>query len=143
MSLVSKPVSIQIVSVQDGEHWCQEVEGLLYFKNDSYYVRYEELEDALGKTTTTIKINENFIRVIRHGQTESEQTFILHQMQQGYYKLPQGRTPLQTFTHAVDNQLSQGIGKLHWIYDLYLDEEHAGKVELTLHIEEGKISERS
>ncbi|CAM3411660.1 DUF1934 domain-containing protein [Marinicrinis lubricantis] len=140
MSQAGQPVQIRIDSRQDGEAWSTIVDGWIYPKESSLYIRYEETDEAMGRTATTIKVTEQEITVTRHGDIESRQSFIHGQSCGGYYTLPQGRLNLATVTHHIHNRLVQGIGTLAWSYDLLIHEEHAGNVELTLHIQEGHQS---
>lgn len=135
---VKKKVKIQVKSFCDGETIVQNVHGELYPKETSIYVRYPEPpSSSMGRTMTTVKLADSEIKVIRHGDVDSEQVFALNKQIKGSYQTPQGHMELLTMTHSMDIQLEGGMGKVSWSYDLIVANAFAGKYHITLHIQDG------
>lgn len=133
---MKRTVRIRIESRQAGQSHVQEAAGELYHKQESYYLRYTEPDSAAGKTTATVKWDDKQIKVIRHGDVQSDLTFISGTRTAGYYVMPQGRMEMECFTLGIERQLSDGLGTLSWSYELYANGVHAGRIRLRLVIEE-------
>ncbi|WP_158289597.1 DUF1934 domain-containing protein [Paenibacillus flagellatus] len=133
---MKRSVRIRIESKQADQVHVREASGELYDRNGSYYLRYAEPDPELGKTTATVKWDESHIKVIRHGDVESDLTFRSGERTPGSFALPQGRLPLECYTHGIERKLSDGLGSLSWSYDMYADGTYAGRIRLRLTIEE-------
>ncbi|MFD2673421.1 DUF1934 domain-containing protein [Marinicrinis sediminis] len=134
----AEPASIQlhIESRQGEESVRQQLQGTRFQKASALYLRYEESDPAMGQTMTTIKINETQIKVIRHGDIESEQVFEEQQSHSGYYQFAHGKLLLRTENVQIRNELNEGKGSVAWSYDLYSEEQHVGHVDIQIHIQE-------
>jgi len=133
-----KQVLVQIDSSQDGHNLTQRVSGELFVKGRQIYLRYREPSPEMGNTLTTVKIGGQEIKLIRHGDIRSEQTFIHGGKRNGYYETQHGMLSLETQTRWIRQNLSEGLGSLEWEYDLHVMEEHAGTYTLKLVIQEDK-----
>jgi uncharacterized beta-barrel protein YwiB (DUF1934 family) len=129
-------VNIGIRSRTDGQELDQHAEGELFRKGEQIYVRYQEEQTAMGRTTTTVKLDGMKLKVIRHGDVTSDQTFISGEWQMGFYETPQGLLELKTYTHQLETQLTEGFGVISWSYDLYVSGELSGIYSLDLTIQE-------
>lgn len=133
---MKRNVHIRIESKQAGQVHTQHAQGELYFKNGSYYLRYTEPDPDMGRTTATVKWDDAIIKVIRHGDVQSELTFRSGTRTVGSFALPQGRMELEIVTLGIDKTLSEGLGSLSWSYDMYTGGAYAGRIRLRLVIEE-------
>lgn len=133
---MKRKVRIRIESKQAEQVHVQQAQGELYSMNDSYYLRYTEPDPDMGRTTAIVKWDERQVKVIRHGDVESDLTFRSGTRTVGSYALPQGRMQLELVTHGIDRKLSDGLGSLSWSYDMYTSGVHAGRIRLRLVIEE-------
>lgn len=133
---MKQTVRIRIESRQAGQSHVQETAGELYHKQESYYLRYTEPDSESGKTTATVKWDDKMVKVFRHGDVQSDLTFISGTRTAGYYELPQGRMEMECFTHSIERKLDGGLGTLSWSYELYANGVHAGRIRLRLVIEE-------
>jgi uncharacterized beta-barrel protein YwiB (DUF1934 family) len=133
-----QPVHIQIESKFEKHSLVQSVEGELIVKGSAAYVRYAEPDPSMGKTNTTVKFNPGEIKVIRHGDVESEQLFSLEGKNAGFYKTAQGAMNLAVDTRSISVDLDNGLGEASWSYDLYISGEFTGRYELKLTIQEGQ-----
>lgn len=128
-----RKVRILLSSMSEGQQTVQEFEGDIYVKRGQFFIRYEEDEQEMERTTTTVKINIDQLKIIRHGQVESEQPFRIGQWMSGFYRMGQARFLIRTFTHSVQNELNeQGIGTVKWEYDLEMMDEPVGRLAIQL-----------
>lgn len=135
----NRDVRIYIRSRGPGQRLVRPVNARLFFRGPAVYYRYAEPDEQMGKTTTTVKIRTGEpgeIKVIRHGEIRSEQTFVPNAEISGFYSFPQGRLPLKTRTRRMEVGLSEGIGTVSWEYELVMDGQPGGTWELKLDIRE-------
>src|SRR5690554_5189842 len=125
----SKKVDIRIESISPDQSLVQSVSGEMYLKGNAVYLRYPEPDPAMGQTTTTVKVTDQQIKVIRHGSIRSEQVFLENKPEWGYYHTAQGQLKLETHTQSIHIQLTEGLGTIAWIYDLYVAGEQAGNFQ--------------
>jgi uncharacterized beta-barrel protein YwiB (DUF1934 family) len=131
-----RPVRIRIVSKSDHHTVEQEAVGELYAKGDHYYIRYAETAAEMGKTVTIVKMGRHSLRIIRHGDICSEQTFTEGERIAGYYDTPHGRLELVIVTDTFSMRMHEGIGIVSWSYRLLMGSEDSGRYELCLYVEE-------
>ncbi|UUZ87197.1 DUF1934 domain-containing protein [Paenibacillus sp. P26] len=66
-------------------------------------MRYAEPPEAqLGRTITTIRLEPGQLRIVRHGDVRTEQTFDPNARHIGYLNVQQGRLELETHTDSVE-----------------------------------------
>ncbi|MFB9754352.1 DUF1934 domain-containing protein [Paenibacillus hodogayensis] len=129
-------VRVRIESRQSGQKQSWLARGELYAVNGMFYLRYDEPDTDMGRTTATVKWDESHIKVIRHGDVRSDLTFRSGTRTVGSYELPQGRMELEVMTHGIDRKLTDGLGMLSWSYDMVAGGAPAGRMRLALTIEE-------
>jgi uncharacterized beta-barrel protein YwiB (DUF1934 family) len=129
---------IQLHSRMDGEDVVQELSAELIVKGSDLYVRYEEPERGPqgGSTRTTIKITENTVKIIRHGEVQSEHSFQLGERLPGFYRSPYTSFNLSTHTTELDMKIDGMNGYVSWAYDLFVYEDLSGHFAIDLHIQE-------
>lgn len=131
-----RSVLLQITSRSGGQLIEQEFTAELYVKGDHCFYRYNETDENMGRTVTTVKVEPKQIRIIRHGDIQSEQSFALQSHKSFFYQTPQGRLELTTFTHEIIMNLSDQLGTVSWSYDLFVEDQLSAKFELTISIKE-------
>lgn len=130
-----RKVRILLSSTSEGQQNRQEFDGEVYVKKGVFFIRYEEDEREMGLTTTTVKINIDQLKIIRHGQVESEQSFRTGQWMSGFYRMDQGRLRMQAFTHSMQNELNEhGLGTVKWEYDLEMMDDPVGRLAIQLSV---------
>jgi uncharacterized beta-barrel protein YwiB (DUF1934 family) len=129
-------VRIRIEGRQGEQQTVQLAEGYLYPKGNHFYIRYEETESELGRTSTLLKLESGQIRIIRQGDVESEQSFVPGERRVGFYQTSQGRMELEMHTHDMASDMQQGLGSVIWSYDLFVQGEPAGLYEIKLVVQE-------
>jgi uncharacterized beta-barrel protein YwiB (DUF1934 family) len=127
-------VKLQITSQTEGQTIEQTFNAELYVKGDSCYYRYNETDENMGRTVTTLKVEPQQIRIIRHGDVQSEQSFALQSHKTFYYQTPQGRLELTTYTHEINVSLTEQVGTISWSYDLFVVGGLSGTYSLTVEI---------
>jgi uncharacterized beta-barrel protein YwiB (DUF1934 family) len=146
-----------------GQSSSQLTEGELYeTATGSSFVRYAEPDQSNGLTTTTVKWNEKEIKIVRHGEVNSDLTFIKGARMSGSYWLPkrsasadaslvkgavlpprgndptEGRMLLESVTRTLSHRNTAGGCSLKWSYELYVDGRFTGVYKLRLDIEDIK-----
>lgn len=145
MTAGKKTVHIRIESSGGGQSSKQQTEGELYeTASGSIYVRYPDPDPSLGRTTTTVKWKENEIRVLRHGDVESDQTFVKGSRMSGSYRLAaeragtnaqaRDRILLECVARTMRNKQIEGGYSVKWSYEMYVDGQFTGVYKLKLDI---------
>lgn len=135
-------VSIHLQSLHEGENTVQELPGEAFMKGSVLYIRYIEPAEGphQGETRAMIKLSEDELKLIRHGQVESEQSFRLGQRLPGFYRSPFTSFQLSTHTQHLELALDGLSGRAAWAYDLYVFGELSGHFSISLTIQEAHES---
>jgi uncharacterized beta-barrel protein YwiB (DUF1934 family) len=123
---------IRITSRQQDQTVSQQVVADRYVKGTAEYYRYREPGPDMGHTMTTLRLTPDEIRIVRHGDVESEQSFIPGVQKAFGYRTAQLALELMVVTKHVSVQLENGIGRASWSYDLLMSGDFAGFYELEL-----------
>ncbi|WP_221567342.1 DUF1934 domain-containing protein [Alkalihalobacillus sp. TS-13] len=91
--------------------------GTLYRKNDTVYLRYEEVINGTDKVNTTIKIQNDDITIIRQGAVSMRQRFAPGVEKEGTYESPYGPIQIATRTEKVDFDWNEAEKKGHLSLD--------------------------
>ncbi|AZS13135.1 DUF1934 domain-containing protein [Paenibacillus lutimineralis] len=129
---------IVITSRQGQEETIQELTGEAMVRGDVIYIRYEEVEKGPtgGVTRALVKISGDEVKIMRHGEVESEQTFRTGHKLPGFYFSPFTKFHLSTVTHRLESKFSGAFGQVTWDYDLYVYDELSGNFNISLLIQE-------
>lgn len=133
-----KPAIIVINSRQGDEASEQRIKGESLIKGSAVYIRYIEPEPGPtgGTTRAMVKISKDELKIMRHGEVESEQTFQQGRRLPGFYRSPYTRFNLSTHTSSLESRLDGCYGVVTWEYDLLVHEEMTGHFVISLHIQE-------
>jgi len=100
-------------------------------------VDHSSVNEAEHATDPNPELESEQIRIFRHGDIQSEQTFIANKAGNGFYQTPQGKLTLETFTHSIASYLNDAwLGKVSWSYDLFVSGELSGSFHLCVEISE-------
>lgn len=111
--------------------------GRYYEKNGNYYVSYKESElTGLGDTTTTLKIEENKVTVMRFGELTSNMIFEEGQKHITYYDMGFGALTVGVSTKRIDKKLDDNGGKMKIDYAMEINNAVAGENALFMEIRE-------
>lgn len=129
---------IVVTSRQGADKSVQKLRGEIMVRGSSVYIRYEEPEKGPtgGTTRTIVKITDGEIKIMRHGEVESEQTFQAGRKLPGFYHSPFTKFHLSTDTGKLDVSLDGTSGQIEWEYDLYVYDELSGHFAISMLIEE-------
>ncbi|KKO52587.1 DUF1934 domain-containing protein [Paenibacillus sp. DMB20] len=133
-----KQATIILHSLHEGENTVQELPAEVFAKGNALYVRYEEpkMGPYQGDTRATVKLTGDELKIIRHGEVQSEQAFRLGQKLPGYYRSPFTSFQLSTHTQRLSIDINDMSGSASWAYDLYVFDEFSGHFSISLIIQE-------
>ncbi|MFD2614556.1 DUF1934 domain-containing protein [Paenibacillus gansuensis] len=129
-------IMLTVESRHSGETYVQKVEGTLYRKENAVYLRYAETDEAMGNTMTTVRIDPQELKIIRHGEVESDQTFAVGRRLPGNYRTPFVSMQLETHTQLIHADVTGATGTLQWNYDLYFDGDFSGDYKIKMSYQE-------
>ena len=129
---------ISLISEHDGSKVTQKLPAEVFVKGAYMYARYEEkaATPTAGTIRTLLKIGPDSIKLVRHGEVESEQSFQLGKRMPGFYRSPYSSFNLSTDTKELKIALEGMTGHLIWTYDLYVFEDLTDQFTISLHIQE-------
>ncbi|KJD37578.1 hypothetical protein QD46_24240 [Paenibacillus polymyxa] len=135
-------VRIHLHSHHDGEDVVQELPGEAIVRGKHLYIRYEEPQESPegGTTRNTVKIGPDELKLIRHGEVQSEQSFALGRRLPGFYRSPYLNLNMSAHTQKLDIRMDGFTGQVSWTYDLYVFEDFSGHFAISLHIQEEQQS---
>lgn len=138
-----KRVRIELQSRRQEGASVAEYRGMLYPKSNSYYIKYDEIDEDRGRCSVTFKLEETGLTLLRHGEVEAEQRFRLGQRTIGWYSSPAGRLYLEMETSKLKWETKDGEGpalSIEWQYELWVNDEQADRFDLRLLLWEDKDS---
>lgn len=120
--------------VEKYEMW---LEGQLFDKNGTSYLRYEEIQDD-KKIKTTIKLAEDQVVIMRSGAVNMRLPLNLEQEERGHYESQYGSIPLITKTHEIAIMTNDENSVFKTTYDLIIGGTAVGNYTLDIKYSEVK-----
>lgn len=126
-------------------------EGKYYKKGDTYYITYKESEvTGLEGTTTTLKVCNKVVTLMRFGIVNTHFIFEQGQKHMSYYDTEYGNFIINVVTNNIDVNVDDKGGEIKVDYRLEIDNNKAGENDLHMlireagqadgeHLGEGKI----
>lgn len=139
---VSKNVIISVKGNQTGSDQDTNslelvTEGKYYKKGGNYFVTYRESEvTGLEGTTTTLKISDGMVMLMRFGTVNSQLVFVKGQKHVSYYDTAQGAFTIGVFTNQVNVDVDDSGGEIWVDYNLEIDNNKFGSNDFYMHIRE-------
>ncbi|HBM79705.1 MAG: DUF1934 domain-containing protein [Clostridiales bacterium] len=137
---MNKKVIVNVKSKQviDGED--EKIElittGKFYKKESSYFVVYDETEiSGMEGTTTTVKIDDDQVDLIRFGTISAKLGFKKGKKDISLYKTPFGITELVINPSLVDINVGDEGGEVKLLYELEMCGYNASSNELYIKIQ--------
>lgn len=99
-------------------------EGKYMKQNGKYLVSYEGSEiTGYDNTTTTLKIQENFVSMIRFGKTMGSSQMIFEENKQytGVYRTPHGNMSVDVYTNEMEVNVDDDGGEVMLDYFVQLN----------------------
>ncbi len=113
-----------------------ETMGSFYEKNGKYYIVYEETElTGFKDTTTTVKIEDEGVVLMRHGGVESRMEFDLNKKRLCNYNTPYGAIPVATELSELSSSFSKEGGRAKIRYSLDFNNEKFAVNTLDIRVE--------
>lgn len=137
---MSKEVIVTVKSKQlmKGEEEVIELvtPGKFYKKESAYYIVYDETEiSGMKGTTTTVKIEDESVSLIRFGTTSTNLRFIEGVKSISLYKTPYGILELTVMPLLVEMNVDDGGGDIKLHYELDAGGQQSSMNELLIKIQ--------
>lgn len=119
-------------------------EGKYYKKGNTYYITYRESEvTGMEGTTTTLKVTEGVVTLMRFGSVNSQLVFERGQKHVSYYDTAQGSFTMGVFANEVSINVDDAGGEIRVDYQLEIDNNNTGENDFYLHIREvGQVNDQ-
>ncbi|AIS53407.1 hypothetical protein TKV_c22790 [Thermoanaerobacter kivui] len=112
-------------------------EGNFYIKGNAFYVVYEETElSGMNGTTTTLKITDDKVTLIRFGTNKSKMVFEKNKRYESDYYTPYGRIFLGILPTDLKVDMSEVGGEVTIKYALDFNNKTVSNNELYLKVRE-------
>ena len=112
-------------------------EGKYYKKGDSYYVTYKESEvTGMDGTTTTLKVADGKVTLMRFGAVNSQFIFEEGQKHMSYYDTAYGAFTIGVLANKVDIDVNDRGGEIWVDYQLEIDNNKSGENDFYMLIRE-------
>ncbi|CAB1254069.1 DUF1934 domain-containing protein [Clostridium sp. MT-14] len=109
--------------------------GDFYKKNDCYYAVYKETQlSGMEGTTTTLKIKNNKLSLIRMGSTNAKMDFNKYERSRSMYKTPYGAIELKIKTNEINIDVGENGGDVLINYSMSLAGQTAQDTQLKVNI---------
>jgi uncharacterized beta-barrel protein YwiB (DUF1934 family) len=112
-------------------------EGKYYKKDKAYFVTYDESEvTGMSGTTTTLKVKDGVVTLIRAGSVNSQFVFQQGQKHISYYDTEYGAFTVGVTANAVDVKIDDNGGEIRIGYQLEIDNNETGENDFFMSIRE-------
>lgn len=116
-------------------------EGKYYKKGNAYYVMYKESEvTGMDGTTTTLKIEEDEITLMRFGSVNSQFIFRKGQKHVSYYDTEYGAFTVGVTAHHLNVSVDDNGGEIEVDYEIEIDNNKTGYNDFCMFIREAGCS---
>lgn len=112
-------------------------EGKYYKKGESYFVTYRESEmTGMEGTTTTLKVSDGKVTLMRFGSVNSQFIFEEGQKHMSYYDTAYGAFTIGVLASKVDIDVNDEGGEIWVDYQLEIDNNNSGENDFYMLIRE-------
>jgi uncharacterized beta-barrel protein YwiB (DUF1934 family) len=116
-------------------------EGKYYKKDEAYFLTYDESEvTGMSGTTTTLKVLDGIVTLIRMGSVNSQFVFQQGQKHVSYYDTEFGAFTIGVTANEVDVKIDDSGGEIKIGYKLEIDNNGTGENDFCLSIREARQS---
>ncbi|MDP4094127.1 MAG: DUF1934 domain-containing protein [Bacillota bacterium] len=129
---------------QDGGSLELVTEGKYYKKGDAYYITYKESKvTGMEGTTTTLKVVDGVVTLMRFGSVNSHFIFERGQKHISYYDTSQGAFTVGVFANNVSINVNDNGGEIKVGYELEIDNNKSGENDFHMFIREaGQVNDK-
>lgn len=146
---MDKNVIILVKGIQTAEDHEQGVlelvtEGKYYKEDNAYYVTYKESEvTGMEGTTTTLRVSDGIVTLMRIGSVNSHFVFQQGQKHISYYDTEHGAFTIGVLANEVDIRMDDDGGEIRVGYQLEIDNNKSGENDFFMSIREvGQIDDK-
>lgn len=120
-------------------------EGKYYKKGDTYFITYKESEvTGMKGTTTTLKVADNMVTLMRFGSVNSQFVFQRGQKHVSYYDTEYGAFTISVYTNQMEIKVDDSGGEIRVGYELEIDNNKTGENDFHMFIREaGQHNDKS
>ncbi|MCX7921153.1 MAG: DUF1934 domain-containing protein [Clostridia bacterium] len=112
-------------------------EGKYYKKGDAYFVTYKESEvTGMEGTTTTVKVTDGMVTLMRFGSVNSQFIFQQGQKHVSYYDTTYGSFTIGVLASEVNIKVDDNGGEIQVGYQLEIDNQKSGENDFHMFIRE-------
>ncbi len=112
-------------------------EGRYYKKEGAYYITYNESEvTGMEGTTTTLKIHDGVITLMRTGAVNAQFVFERGRKHLSYYDTAYGAFTVGVFTNDLNINIDENGGEIWVDYKLEIDNNKTGENDFYMQIRE-------
>jgi uncharacterized beta-barrel protein YwiB (DUF1934 family) len=112
-------------------------EGKYYRKGNAYYITYQESEvTGMDGTTTTLKISDGIVTLMRFGSVNSQFIFQQGHKHVSYYDTSHGAFTIGVFANEVSINVNDTGGEISVDYELEIDNNKSGENDFYMLIRE-------
>jgi uncharacterized beta-barrel protein YwiB (DUF1934 family) len=142
--VIIKVKGVQTSANQDANELELLTEGKYYKKGNAYYVTYKESEvTGMEGTTTTLKIAEGKVTLMRFGAVNTQFIFERGQKHVSYYDTVHGAFTIGVFANEVNVDINDAGGEIKVDYEIEIDNAKSGINDFSMFIREaGDLSEQ-
>jgi uncharacterized beta-barrel protein YwiB (DUF1934 family) len=139
---VDKDVIISLKGMQTAEDQETNVmelvtEGKYYKEDNAYYVTYKESEvTGMDGTTTTLKVADGIVTLMRSGSVNSHFVFQRGQKHVSYYDTQYGAFTIGVYASEVDVKVDDSGGEIRVGYQMEIDNNKSGENDFYMSIRE-------
>lgn len=110
--------------------------GTYAFKNDKYYIFYDEINDDGKKTETMLKVGENIAVLKRTGATDNKMIIEVGRRNSSVYTTPMGEFFIDIYGEQVKSTLSENGGTVSLVYSLNMNATPIGRNRIEITVKE-------
>lgn len=110
--------------------------GTYAFKNDKYYIFYDEMNEDGAKTETMLKVGENIAVLKRTGATENKMVIEVGKRNSSVYSTPMGEFIMDIYGEEVKSTLTDNGGIVSLIYSLNMNSTPVGRNRIEITVKE-------
>ncbi|MFW6034655.1 MAG: DUF1934 domain-containing protein [Halothermotrichaceae bacterium] len=125
------------IDSEDIDNITYQSQGLLYLKNNKYYLIYNNNTQGFAGSRTKIKINYKGQKVslLRDRPAQLRQFFEEGKKLKGFYQINAGKIKLETYTSEIDINIKKNKGDLFIKYSLFFNGQPTNKNQLKINWE--------
>ncbi len=112
-------------------------EGKYYKKDNAFFITYKESEvTGMDGTTTTLKVSDGTVTLMRFGSVNSHFIFERGQKHLSYYETPHGTFTIGVLANDVNININDAGGEIFVGYELEIDNNQTGRNDFYMLIRE-------